>query len=120
MFDAPENEDHPFYNACTGCDEPGKHGNPELDVIELAHEVLEMIASSGPGDPKVKAARLMIVDAGLVPGIHVGADDNTFDDPIRIAEWWLGQVANLIDTKSWFAMNSLLNWGEARLPERSA
>lgn len=54
-----------------------------------------------------KTIRLLIAEAGIEPGAHVGADPDTFTDDM-VAEWVLGQWADMIDHGSPF-LNSARN-----------
>jgi 8-oxo-dGTP pyrophosphatase MutT (NUDIX family) len=55
------------------------------------------------------AIRKVIEEAGITPGVHVGDPPETFDgDPVKTAEYLLGQWADGIDSKSPF-LNSFRN-----------
>jgi hypothetical protein len=45
-------------------------------------------------------------DLGAVPGIHVGRTDLTPDETV---EWFAGQALEILESESWFAVNSLHN-----------
>lgn len=51
--------------------------------------------------------RNLIAEAGIVPGVHVGTDPDSFT-PVMVAEWVLGQWADMIDRGSPF-LNSARN-----------
>jgi len=42
----------------------------------------------------------------VAPGIHVG---NTGIEGEAIIEWYAGQILDIVDSKAWYAMNSILN-----------
>lgn len=56
------------------------------------------IACSTENLPEI---RNLIAEAGIEPGMHVGADPETFT-PLMVGEWVLGQWADMIDAGSPF------------------
>jgi hypothetical protein len=80
-------------------------------AVDVARQICALIEPLGPDD--MAPIRAMIAEAGIEPGMHVG-DRTISDDPRRLAEWWLGQIADIIDREAWFAMNTALHVGADR------
>lgn len=48
-------------------------------------------------------------DAGIVSGCHVGKGAEMKDCRLMRMEWFAGQLIDIVESKSWFAVNSWLN-----------
>lgn len=72
----------------------------------LARQTYEVVEPHGP-DAAVGMAEALVKE-GIVAGAHEGDDPDSFDE-VKTLEWALGRFVALVEHKSWFAMNSLLN-----------
>lgn len=72
----------------------------------LARQTYEAVEPHGPEMAGHVADTLK--EQGIVSGMHAGDDPDSFDE-VRTLEWALGQFVRLVEHKSWFAMNSMLN-----------
>lgn len=77
---------------------------PHLDVLA---DVVDLVATATPADTRLEQARALIAGAGVRPNAHVGTAPEAFDAAMYV-EWILGSAADIIDTRSWFAMKRWL------------
>lgn len=79
----------------------------DLDTLkQLAAETYEIVEPGGPPEATRRADELE--EAGIVADMHVGADRASFDE-VKTLEWALGQFVSVVRSKSWFAVNAILN-----------
>lgn len=81
---------------------PGVIGERSRTLVALWRRVNELA-----GVEDTKTIRLLIAEAGITPGMHVGTEAEDFDDDM-VAEWVLGQWADMIDNGGAF-LNSARN-----------
>jgi len=62
--------------------------------------------------------RTALKELGLEANCHVGKSSDFFKDEDRHVEWYAGQLLDIVDNKSWFAMNSLINCLDKFCPEK--
>jgi hypothetical protein len=87
-----------------------------IGAVDVLRQIVTLLDRAGPGDLAVSMARLMIAECGVAPNAHCGVPPAQFT-PQMTAEWCLGQLADVIDTKAWWAMNTGLNVCRDRLEE---
>jgi len=66
------------------------------------------------GTETVKTALTLLHKGGAVRNIHVGFTNFT---PVQTMEWYAGQIVDILESESWFAVNSLINLLEKFCPE---
>lgn len=88
-----------------------------MSVQRLVLErVVTLVGGDAPGGDALTEARNLIAESGIPAQMHVGTPADRFDDRMT-CEWLLGSFAHVIDTKAWFAMNSLINLATVTLKE---
>lgn len=74
------------------------------ELCELIVDVVRRLDKSEPGESATSAVEpLRFV---VEPSCHVGASICTRRQTL---EWYAGQILDIIDNRSWFAVNSLVN-----------
>ena len=68
------------------------------------------------GMSAVENVKSKLTAAGAVRNIHVGKKDFTSDETV---EWYAGQILDILENQSWFAVNSLINCVDKFAPEVS-
>lgn len=87
------------------------------DVRATIREAVSAIADVGPGadvDAAYERVSRAMADRGLAANCHVGRDDLDHEETV---EWYAGQFLDLVEQRSWFAMNSLINAVDQFAPE---
>jgi len=59
--------------------------------------------------------RHALAERGLVAGCHLGNKSMT---PEQQVEWYAGQILDCIDTRAWFAMNTIINTCDLYCPAK--
>ena len=84
-----------------------KKSNEVKDLLETTKIILGVI-SKGELVELESSAMTIKEYHDITPNIHVGKDEFTEQEEL---EWFFGQILNIVDKKSYFAVNSLLNFG---------
>lgn len=75
------------------------------ELTKLVRSTIEAVDKMGPGqdfEPLLRRLRA----AGVVRNMHVGAKNL---DARGQLEWYAGQILDVIESRAWFAVNSLVN-----------
>ncbi len=67
------------------------------------------------GLESVESVKTQLIAAGAVRNVHVGKKDFTPDEQV---EWYAGQILDILENQSWFAVNSLINCVDKFAPEQ--
>lgn len=81
-----------------------------MSKLELLKEVVNEV-DNGNSDSVGQIAE-MLKEKGITNNMHLGKHkeiEGFFDNEEHVIEWFLGQYVNIIESESWFAMNSLIN-----------
>lgn len=82
------------------------------ELARVTRQVVSQLETTGPGSARAIVEPLR----GFVrPGVHEGTKP-TGD---AVVEWYAGQLLQIVDAESWFAMNSLLNCVDRFVPAES-
>lgn len=92
-----------------------------MDRFELLKYVTDEVEKGN--EHTVSGFSELIAEHGIESNMHVGKHNEIegfFDDNTHVAEWLLGQFRQIIEEKSWFVMNSLINQSYSFLETLSA
>ena len=81
-------------------------------LSKLVRQVVQDLDKVGPEQASVIVKPLR--KFGIAPGVHVGRKDL---NPEETVEWYAGQILDIVDNKSWFAVNSIINLLDKFVPE---
>ena len=84
-----------------------KKSNEVKDLLETTKIILKVI-SNGEITTLESSAMTVKEYHDIYSGMHVGKKEFTQQDEL---EWFLGQLISIVDKKSYFAVNSWLNFG---------
>lgn len=90
-----------------------------LDLRATIRAAVQSIERGGTGDAMAAAdvVRAALAARGLAANCHVGVKGLDAD---RTVEWYAGQFLDIVETQSWFAMNSFINCLDKFAPEASS
>ncbi len=80
------------------------------DLTTVIRDVVEKLQAAGPeqADAIVQPLREIGVVARMNEGMQEQMDNTPMGQEIQLY-WYAGQILNIVEKKSWFAMNSVLN-----------
>ncbi len=79
-----------------------------MNAVTTMKDVLATIDDTSPTQPDYKRMITRIEALGIEPDVNVGNSTITGEET---AKWWLGQMLSIHRSGSFWAMNSLINWG---------
>lgn len=82
------------------------------DLTKLIRSQIDLLDRSDPCVAPIIIARLK--EGGLTADMHVGKKDMP---PNEVLEWYGGQIISVLESKTWFAVNSLINAVDQFAPE---
>jgi hypothetical protein len=83
-------------------------------VVRSAVSEIERLQPGAVG-PHADRVRAALAARGLAANCHVGRRGLTPDETV---EWYAGQLLDIVDSKSWFTMNSFINSLDRFVPVR--
>jgi len=81
-------------------------------VVKRISEGTESIALQ-----EIELVREALKERGLESNCHVGKMQAFLNEGEHTLEWYAGQLLDIVDRKSWFAMNSYINALDQFCPE---
>lgn len=85
-----------------------------MSLRSVVRECINELDNGGMG--VIESVKNKLTAAGAVRNIHVGKKDFTSDETV---EWYAGQILDILENESWFAVNSLINCVDKFAPEAS-
>lgn len=73
----------------------------------LIRDIVDKLAKGEPGDAIDLVQPLR--DAGIEPNMKVGLEQEAYEEGRTRMEWYAGQILDVVDSKSWLAVNSIVN-----------
>lgn len=80
--------------------------NKQQELAELIRTVAKNIESASPNN--VSLLIQPIRDFGIESNVHLGRKD-MLPKSLEELEWFAGQLLDIVEHKSWFAVNSWIN-----------
>lgn len=103
---------------CTNSNDSGQLGSIYGTTIEELTEIVRSVAENidKSNENSIEECIKPLLEIGIKPNVHVGLKEEEFNNLTRI-EWYAGQIINIVNKKSWFAVNSWLNCVDKFVPK---
>jgi hypothetical protein len=98
-----------------------EEGNVSDDLRSTVRTAVETTSKGGPATAIAcaESVRSALAARGLGPNCHLDHKDHASMTSEETLEWYAGQFLDIVDSQSWFAMNSFINCVDKFAPEVS-